>query len=185
MKDRNSAIQAALNVEGLMTEEELRQMAELLPDVPYPRVLETGAWLGRSATLWHALGAQVFTIDDWTGKWATPHTAGQEDWLDKFLKGTNPEITPIQANTIVNHMELFTLVRLLFLVRKADLVFIDADHTYVGVHADLNLAKHAIGPGGVVCGHDIDFPGVKQAVEQEFGPEGYVALGPKLWRAVK
>ena len=179
MKDRNTAIQAALSVDGLMTEQELQVMAELLPDVPFPRVLETGAWFGRSSTLWHWLGAIVFTIDDWSGLWAAP--APGNDFLDKFLDGTSPEITPIKANTIQDHDKLLTAVKLIFSVRKADLVFIDADHCYDGVLADIELANAAIRPGGVICGHDIDFTGVRQAVDEAF-PGKLEILGPKLWR---
>lgn len=54
-----------------------------------------------------------------------------------------------------------------------DLVFIDADHEYAGVRADLAAWWPTVRPGGVFCGHDIDSDkdkrgvwGVRQAVEE-------------------
>ena len=36
----------------------------------------------------------------------------------------------------------------------ADLVFIDASHSYNAVRRDIQTALHLIKPGGVLCGHD-------------------------------
>lgn len=53
-----------------------------------------------------------------------------------------------------------------------DFVFIDADHTYEGVRADIDAWLSKIRPGGWLMGHDFnprDFPGVVQAVTETFG----------------
>ena len=52
-----------------------------------------------------------------------------------------------------------------------DFVFLDADHTYEAVKADIAAWVHKVKPGGLLCGHDYendDFPawGVKQAVDE-------------------
>lgn len=180
MKDRNTAIAQAMQVEGLLTEGELKIMSELLPDVPYPRVFETGSWKGRSATLWHWLGAITFTVDDWSGNWAIQSDPSEN--LKQFVEHTSPEITALKANTITEHDKLLTAVTLIFSVRKADLVFIDCDHSTKGVLLDVELAQVAIRPGGVICGHDVDFPEVQAALKESFG-DRWEALSAKLWRA--
>ncbi|MCC2442996.1 class I SAM-dependent methyltransferase [Bacillus cereus] len=39
--------------------------------------------------------------------------------------------------------------------RKIDLLFIDGDHSYGGVHSDFNMYKEFVGEGGVIAFHDI------------------------------
>ena len=50
-----------------------------------------------------------------------------------------------------------------------DFVFIDADHSYEGVAADIDAWRSKVKAGGVLCGHDYGhsrFPGVKRAVDE-------------------
>lgn len=50
-----------------------------------------------------------------------------------------------------------------------DLVFIDAEHTFSAVAADIAAWLPKVRPGGILCGHDYRhrrFVGVKQAVDQ-------------------
>lgn len=53
-----------------------------------------------------------------------------------------------------------------------DFVFIDADHTYEGVLADIDAWQRKVRPGGMLLGHDYNpggFPGVVAAVNGRFG----------------
>ncbi len=55
-----------------------------------------------------------------------------------------------------------------------DFVFVDGDHTYLGVSKDLKLWINKLKKGGWIGGHDYDhpkLPGVKKAVDEFF--EGY------------
>lgn len=49
-----------------------------------------------------------------------------------------------------------------------DLVYIDGDHTYEGVVKDLEAWFPKVRKGGMICGDDIGWPGVKQAVDEFF-----------------
>ena len=56
-----------------------------------------------------------------------------------------------------------------------DFVFIDAMHTYDGVTADITAWMPKIRKGGVLAGHDYDWPEVKRAVDDilyDFGTIG-------------
>ena len=58
-----------------------------------------------------------------------------------------------------------------WLADTLDFVFIDADHTYEAVKADIAAWRQKIRPEGWVTGHDYDplrFPGVVRAVEESF-----------------
>ena len=47
-----------------------------------------------------------------------------------------------------------------------DLVFIDADHSENGVTQDILNWAPKVRPGGIVSGHDINWPSVKRAVDR-------------------
>ena len=54
-----------------------------------------------------------------------------------------------------------------------DLIFIDADHSYDGVMADIRAWMPKMKPGSIMAGHDYgdsNHPGVKKAVDEVFGP---------------
>lgn len=60
-------------------------------------------------------------------------------------------------------------------IPSVDLVFIDADHSYNGCKGDILGYRSKVKPGGILSGHDIDYPGVNQAVNElikdfEVGP---------------
>lgn len=49
----------------------------------------------------------------------------------------------------------------------ADLVFIDADHSYDAVKKDIAAYTPKLKDTGLLTGHDIDYPGVNKAVSEE------------------
>lgn len=51
-------------------------------------------------------------------------------------------------------------------IPNVDLVFIDADHGYVGCSADIREYIPKVKSGGILSGHDIDYPGVNSAVKR-------------------
>lgn len=61
-----------------------------------------------------------------------------------------------------------------------DFIFIDADHSYEGVKKDITLWSPKVKTGGYIVGHDIDWEGVKRAVE-ELIPEYKVPGIDNLW----
>ena len=51
-------------------------------------------------------------------------------------------------------------------IPMVDLIFIDADHSYQGCSKDIIAYRHKINEGGLLTGHDIDYPGVNRAVKE-------------------
>lgn len=66
---------------------------------------------------------------------------------------------------------------------SADVVFVDADHTYEGVRADIQAWLPKLKAGGMLCGHDYhpqNWPGVVQAVSEVLPAAAPVGVG-SLW----
>jgi len=51
-------------------------------------------------------------------------------------------------------------------IPKVDIVFVDADHRYLGCSADIIAYMPKVKDGGILSGHDIDYPGVNHAVNE-------------------
>jgi hypothetical protein len=67
------------------------------------------------------------------------------------------------------HLRAFSTQAAPLITEQADFVYLDADHSYANVAADLNLWFPKVRPGGIIGGHDYalaQFPGVKQAVDE-------------------
>jgi cephalosporin hydroxylase len=68
----------------------------------------------------------------------------------------------------------------------ADVVFLDADHEYDGIKADIAHWGPMVKRGGILAGHDYllpNHPGVVQAVDEAFGPPPHT-MGPGDWTSV-
>jgi len=52
--------------------------------------------------------------------------------------------------------------------RKFDFIFIDADHRYEQVKKDILGSMELLSQGGIISGHDYNWEGVKQAVDEIF-----------------
>jgi predicted O-methyltransferase YrrM len=64
--------------------------------------------------------------------------------------------------------------------RTLDLVFLDGDHSYEGVRRDILAWLPLVRPGGILSGHDLNWPGVRRAVE-ELLPAYRDAAGGFCW----
>jgi hypothetical protein len=65
------------------------------------------------------------------------------------------------------------------------LCFIDADHCYAAVMADITAWWPKIAPLGVLAGHDFSHEGVRRAVMEAFGLWDPSELDPQSWRVRK
>ena len=126
-----------------------------------PSVLEVGSWAGRSAIIMARAGARVTCVDTWEG---SKNDSGTQSYngsrgrpLDVFRRNTagldikaHVGKSPEAAKDFADHI--------------LDIVYIDAEHDYDSVMADIKAwmpkAKHAI------AGHDYHvFEGVRKAVK--------------------
>ena len=68
---------------------------------------------------------------------------------------------------------------------EIDFVFIDADHTYKGVKADILAWMPKVRKGGYITGHDCDNENIKRALVEIFGEGGYETAWDEVWYVQK
>ncbi len=165
-RPRPDAIVKAMRVDGFMSEEELTWLYETAQKMD--SVAEIGSWKGRSTTaLLEGCNGTVTAVDNWSGH--DPSSNGileaqvaVEDVYQTFLQNTagydNLNIMQGDSVEIATHHTGY-----------ADLVFIDAEHTYEGCKADLEA--WAPKARKMIAVHDFNasWPGVMQAVNEKFG----------------
>jgi predicted O-methyltransferase YrrM len=148
--------------------------AEKLPEFAAGKVcLEIGAFTGYSTWLMAQTAASVFSVD--TFKANSAGTIQQDDLttLTDFLRTIDG----------LGNVDYFIGTSAEYAAKidkrsKFDFIFIDADHSYAAVKADIELWWPRLKKGGRMAFHDCFenhgyFPGVYQAVYERFGePEG-------------
>ena len=139
-------------------------LAELVGRVARPgcRVAEVGSWMGLGSTqtflssLKQAPDSTLVCVDTWRGAPSCDHDrdmADQHDIFGIFRKnasaaGSQTQVVPIMSDSAA----AATLMR----DRSFDLIFIDADHSYDCVKADIAAWLPKVRPGGILCGHDCE-----------------------------
>ena len=139
-----------------------------------PSVLEVGSWAGKSACIMADAGATVHCVDTWEGNIhddGTRQYKGAEEPMDVFVRNVlGRKITHTRASS--------PDASWLFKDDEFDIVYIDAEHTYVDVLADIEAwtpkARY------IVAGHDYYlFEGVRLAVKDSGLPN--VVVSGNVW----
>jgi hypothetical protein len=160
-------------------------------------IVEIGAWLGRSSfylvdklNLLGGLGEMnIYIVDTWLGSKSeidTHHAIAKEvnlyvDFMRNMRK-LHGLFTPVRATSV----EAATI----FEDKTVDYVFIDAEHTYEAVKADIEAWLPKMSSIGIIAGHDYDshWPGVIKAVHEKFGNEVkvegdvWIIENPQKWQ---
>ncbi len=150
-------------------------------------IAEVGSFLGQTAKLFvrSVPDAHVVCVDTWFAANGDPASMEvmRDDLFANFKQNCRVEL---ESNRIEALRGLSTSVASMIsrthFAGKFDLVYIDADHEYESVKADILAWLPLVRDGGVICGHDFgsvcstnlgefSFPGVRRAVEEAFGDD--------------
>lgn len=154
-----------IGVEGFLHPAELDKLVELACNRD---VLEVGAYRGLSAWGMAITAKSVTSIDTFSAATNGQRQTGALTTLGAYTSATDRYryATPIIGTS--EAMAWNTLLKPFY-----DLIFIDANHEYNAVKADIQRWWPRLAAGGIFACHDFghgDFPGVQQAVDEVLGP---------------
>ena len=143
--------------------------------------VEIGAWLGKSTAY---MGVEILNsgkqirfdvVDTWQGSEgeldAWHSLAKQEDIFQLFTKNTQAVaavVSPVRSSSVEAAKS--------YPDGSIDFIFIDANHSYEFVKADIAAWYPKLKKGGYIGGHDYNWESVKRAVDGYFG-NGIQAIG--------
>jgi hypothetical protein len=167
------------DIHGWFTDEDAKCYEHIADHLPAEsHFAEIGVWLGRSlgamATFCRERGKKVslYAVDTFEG------TPGEEDAhaaivaenggsnQDTFIRnmraiGVNGELN-VRVGESIDAAEGFQ-------DESLDAVFIDARHEYGAVRSDILAWRPKVKQGGIIAGHDYDYPTVFEAVQDTLG----------------
>lgn len=149
------------------------------------RGVEVGVFRGvLSGYLLRSGVARLFMVDNWLPAAEQPrHYRATKDYC-AGLSASEAASNRALARTVAERYPKRSVVLEMASVAAAakindasmDFVFLDADHSYEGLKADIAAWLPKVKPDGWICGHDyrnhmeqFDFSGVDRAVDEAFG----------------
>jgi Methyltransferase domain len=172
-------LREALLIDGWMTTDELTWLAEQARHAKH--IVEIGSWQGRSTRVMaqHCLEGKVLSVDTFDGTGSDTSrdqlVGKPPGWLFEQFR------TNMLGLTNVHAMQMTSLEAAAKIPAdmKFDMIFIDADHSYEAVKADIEAWKPKLAEGGLLCGHDYKWAEVMTAVT-ELLPDAKRAVGD-IW----
>jgi hypothetical protein len=149
-------------------------------------IVEVGSYLGRSTrALADNTEGTVYAIDDWEGPRDFIISIPQDlkpiihDWFLVNMRGTKGKVVDVS----LDHRKFAN--GYVWPHTRPDMVFIDGSHEYEDVKRDIDYWWGQLKLGGLMCGHDNDWPGVVQAIKEKFGSEFRLPEKTKIWAIEK
>lgn len=156
----------------------------LIEELKPKLIVEVGTWKGASAIHMAGickelgLGAEIVCVDTWLGNW--------QHWSRKDGVGSRADLKLVNGyptlyfqflsnvvasgfQSVITPLPLTGIAGAKLLAHHAvspDLIYIDGDHEYESVIADLQAWTALAPPHGVVLGDDYNWPGVRRAVAE-------------------
>lgn len=146
-----------------LTEEERLLLYDLGKKQPKGATfMEIGSYLGASSCFLAAAARErdgiLHCVDTWSNEGMSE---GERDTWDEFCKNTKRFST-----FIISHRGISTKIAKMF-NKKIDLLFVDGDHSYEMVKADIEAWLPHMKKGGILIMHDYGWAdGVKKVVQE-------------------
>lgn len=153
----------------------------------YAKFAEIGVWKGRSFASVLPLATQLgykqaVAVDTFTGSASEIQGPHAEALTTNIRQIFETNISQLNHNNFVNILQFDSARAAMFFPDEYfDLVFIDAEHTYEAVTADITAWLPKIKVGGTLIGHDWIWPNVRQAVIDTLTPLGKQHVCENMW----
>lgn len=163
----------------------LRGLVERTP-LDKPRILEVGTWCGSSVVVVGDIikerGGSLYCVDWW-------RASKSEEGLTEQAKGS--DVFDI-FEQVLEQAELVDTVHIMKMKSEDaakvlanetfDMIFIDADHSYSAVLADIQAFYPKLKHGGIFCGHDCE---MKFQDARDYHQAAMIATKEKGWLSLE
>lgn len=143
-------------------------------------VVEIGVFAGEATRIFAASPkvAQVYAVDNWAFAdfdvtLGCFRAAEVEAAFDRVLAERPDVIRKVKTDSLSAAAQ--------FADGSVDLVYIDANHNYFAVRADMAAWRSKVKPGGILAGHDYDKIGVRRAVDEAYPGGVHVCADASWW----
>lgn len=161
-----TVIEKALAIDGWMAPAELEWLAKQAQK--HRTIVEIGSYRGRSTrALADNTPGVVYAVDHWYGPTEFMLAPWEREALyGEFLANMNgliesKKVVPVRCNSMTVKIDAVP-----------DMVFIDGDHSFESVLADIEKWKWI---DGLLCGHDFSWDSVRDALAASFPLENQIA----------
>ena len=129
-------------------------------------IAEIGCHTGGSAELFANMCKLVYAVDCWTS------TDIYEVKFDNMMS---------KYNNIIKIKDFSVPASKRFEDESLDAVYIDADHTYESIREDIISWFPKIKKNGVLCGHDLQIPDIRKALNEFFPYKNFEKYCDNSW----
>ena len=159
-------------------------LERLIKENGFIHVAELGLWKGR--TILHILqncpDVRYIGVDEWQQRPEREGIPGGQTYEQWDMVGLETHVRKV----VSSYSDRCTILKMstteaskLVADASLDLVFIDADHSESAVRTDIENWLPKVRPGGILAGHDYDWPTVRKVADEQFTN---IATGPdNLW----
>jgi predicted O-methyltransferase YrrM len=171
-------------IEGWATREMLAVLSRLAQGCK--TIVEIGVWRGRSTiAMARVTPGRVYAVDHWRGDGGVGEVHDPLEVYSEFLG--NVRRFDVQDRVVPLFMRSVEAA-ILPHWPPIDLLYLDADHSYSSVLADLRAWLPHLAADGIICGDDYHLSGVHQAVDEALPAQAWrieTAAGGRLFIAQK
>ena len=146
------------------------------------KAVEIGAYSGEGTEVIARYFKEVLAVDPWLNGYDINDVASQQCPM-KFVFEAFQERTKSLGNVSFKRGKSLDAVEF---VRdeSVDLVYVDGDHRYEAVLADIQGWKPKLRKGGVMAGHDWSFKAVQKALSETLGGDDYFFFQGDSWAKI-
>ena len=159
---KNTILKPSLDLQGWLSNHNQKALEKIVRQYARKnmRVLEVGSWKGLSTSILAKVAQEnagiVYCVDTWQGNEGAGGAHKQARARDVFsIFRSNMKILGFSGCVYPLYMNSAAAFEILK-DNSFDVIFVDADHRYNAVIADVRACLCKIKPGGVICGDDCE-----------------------------
>jgi predicted O-methyltransferase YrrM len=143
------------------------------------RAVEIGSYSGEGTVVLAKYFKDVLAVDPWLNGYDINDRASQQCPMKFVFEAFQERTTPLGN---VSYSRGKSLDALEFVKDgELDFIYIDGDHRYEGVLADLKGWRKKLKEGGIMAGHDWSWQSIKKALLEEIGQKDYTLFQGDSW----